>query len=124
MVLPTVTTFADCANIDKTVLAYVPQLYSLPARIWDVIGDPHALVDVYKTTNPLIFAFAVSLFLAPVFLIVSEVNRNYSQVDRAWSILPTMYNVHYMLYAHLNGIPTRRLDILAAVSAIWSVGSI
>ena len=45
----------------------------------------------YISTNPLIMAFAISLALAPVFLLISEINKNYSQVDRVWSILPSMY---------------------------------
>ena len=121
MALPTVKTFADVTNFEKTVAAYLPQLYDLPPRLFQAISDPQALKEVYASTNPLISALALSLFLAPTFLIVSEVNRNYSQVDRCWSILPTVYNAHYVLYAHLVGLPTRRLDILLAVSSIWSV---
>ena len=121
MALPFVKTFADCANFDKTVLAYLPQLYELPQQVFQSANSLQQLQVLYVSTNPLIFAFAFSLLLAPIFLIVSEINRNYSQVDRCWSLLPTMYNAHYMLYAHATGIPSRRLDTLLAVSLIWSV---
>ena len=121
MALSFVKTFADCADFDKTVLAYVPQLYDLPQQIFQSATDWRQLQVLYVSTNPLISAFALSLFLAPIFLIVSEVNKNYSQVDRCWSLLPTIYNAHYVLYAHSTGIPSRRLDTLLIVSAIWSV---
>ena len=121
MALPVVKTFADCADFNKTVLAFLPQLYELPGWVFESIGDPQALKTLYTSTNPVISALALSLFLAPVFLIVSEITRNYSQVDRSWSILPTIYNAHYVLYAHLVGLPTRRLDTLLIVSGIWSV---
>lgn len=121
MALPYVKTFADCADFDKTVLAYLPQLYDLPQQIFQSATDWQQLQTLYVSTNPLISAFALSLFLAPIFLIVAEVNKNYSQVDRCWSLLPTVYNAHFVLYAHATGIPTRRLDTLMILSAIWSV---
>jgi len=43
------------------------------------------------------------------------------QVDRCWSILPTIYNAHYALYAHLNGLETQRLDHLLSFSIVWSL---
>ena len=121
MALPFVRTFADCANFDKTVVAYIPQLYDLPQQIFQSATSLQQLQTLYVATNPLISAFAFSLFLAPIFLIVSEVNKNYSQVDRCWSLLPTLYNAHFVLYAHAVGVPTRRLDTLLIVSGIWSV---
>ena len=121
MSLPVVKSAVDCTDFSKTVLPYLPQLYDLPQHIFQNIGNVQALKVLYITTNPLISALALSLFLAPIFLIVSEVNKNYSQVDRCWSILPTVYNAHFALYAHAAGVPTRRLDTLLVVSGIWSV---
>lgn len=121
MALPVLKTFADCVDLDKTVLAYLPQLYDLPQQIFQSITNLQALKVLYVSTNPLISAFALSLFLAPIFLIVSEVNRNYSQVDRCWSLLPTIYNAHFTAYAHAAGVPSRRLDILLLFSLAWSV---
>lgn len=119
--VPVVKTFADVVDFDKTVLAFLPQLYELPQRILESITDPDALLTVYTATNPFISAVAFALFISPIFLIVSEVNKNYSQVDRVWSILPTIYNIHYAVFARLTGIPSKRLDTLAVVSTIWSV---
>ena len=122
MALPAITTFADCADWSKTVTPYVSQLYDLPQQLSSSIANPQALKILYVSTNPLISAFFFSCALFPLFLVASEANRNWSQVDRVWSILPTIYNVHYAVYAHLAGVPTKRLDTLAFFSILWSVG--
>lgn len=124
MSLPVVRTLADCADIHKTVLPYLPQLFDLPQQVFQNINNLQALKVLYIATNPLVTALAVSLFLAPIFLIASEVNKNYSQVDRFWSILPTAYNAHFVIYAHAAGLPTKRLDILMLISGAWSVISL
>lgn len=121
MALPVVKTLADCADFGKTVTPFVDQLTALPQRILDSGFAVEGLKDVYLSTNPLISAFAISLALAPVFLVVSEVNKNYSQVDRCWSLLPTLYNAHYAIWARLNGLPTQRVDNVLAFSVVWSV---
>lgn len=123
MSLPLVNTLTECTDIYKTVLPYVPQLYNLPQQVFQNINNLQALKVLYVSTNPLILGFAFSLFLAPIFLLVSEVNKNYSQVDRCWSLLPTIYNAHYATYAHATGLPTRRSDILLLFSALWSVSA-
>ncbi len=121
MSLPVIKTLADCADFHKTVLPYLPQLYDLPRQVFQDINNLQALKVLYISTNPLVAALAFSLFLAPIFLIASEVNKNYSQVDRCWSILPTIYNAHFVLYAHAAGLPTKRLDIMMLFSGVWSV---
>jgi hypothetical protein len=124
MALPLTETVADCADLSQTVLPYISQLYDLPQQLIQSYSDPAELQNIYLSTNPLVTAFAFSLFVSPIFFLVSEINRNYSQVDRFWSILPTIYNAHYVLYARLAGLPTQRLDNLLAVSVVWSVSSI
>ena len=121
MAFPLIRSIADCVNYNKTVLPYIGQLYDLPQLIFQNITNLQALKVLYVSTNPLVSAFAFSLFLFPVFLLVSEVNRNYSQVDRCWSILPTIYNAHYTAYAHATGLSTQRLDVLLLLSTFWSV---
>lgn len=123
MGLPVIKTVSDCADFSKTVSPYIPQLYELPQQVLQSITNLQELKVLYVSTNPLISAFALSLFLAPIFLIISEINKNYSQVDRCWSLLPTLYNAHYALYAHAVGLPTQRLDTLLAFSTVWSVSS-
>lgn len=121
MALPALQTFEDCASWAKTVEPYLPQLYELPSKLVDVLQGRQGLVDLYTHTNPLVSGFAISLFLGAVFLVVSEINRNYSQVDRCWSLLPTVYVAHFNLWARLTGVPSSRLDALLAFSAVWSV---
>lgn len=124
MALPVVKSLLECTDFSKTVVPYLPQLYDLPQQVFENYRDFTALKNIYLATNPVISGFAFSLFLFPVFLIVSEINRNYSQVDRCWSILPTLYNAHFVLYAHMAGLPTSRLDNLLAASCVWSVCSL
>ena len=123
MSLPVVKTFADCVDFSKTVLPYTYQIYDLPQQILQSISNPQALKVLYVSTNPLISAFVLSVFLAPLFLVASEINRNYSQVDRFWSVLPTLFNAHFVFYAHAAGFPTKRLDTLLVCSILWSVSS-
>ena len=119
--LPVVKTFADSVDWSKIVSPFIPQLYSFPTNFLARIHSFASLKELYISTNPLISAFAFCLALFPIFLVVAEVNRNWSQVDRCWSILPTLYNVHYAVYAHLAELPTKRLDTLAFFSVVWSV---
>lgn len=122
MSLPILVSLQDCADWHKTVEPFLPELYDLPQRILDTGGSPSALGWLYLRTNPLVTGFAISLILGGVFLLVSEMNLNYSQVDRMWSILPNLYIIHFAVWAHLVGVPTNRINLIAAFSTIWSVG--
>lgn len=121
MAVPFITSLSDCANYAKTLQPYLPQLSALPQQLASAIKNPQALKQLYLTTNPAITGLAFTLTTFPIFLIVSEINRNYSQVDRVWSILPTIYNAHYAVWARLNGLPTRRLDHVLAFSVVWTL---
>ncbi|KAK6585557.1 hypothetical protein PZA11_002284 [Diplocarpon coronariae] len=121
MALPVINSIVDCSSLEKTVYPYIPQLYDLPQQILQTYDNSTGLKNLYLNTNPLVSAFAFSLFLAPLVLIISEINRNYSQIDRLWSILPTLYNAHYTIYAHMSGLDTQRLDNLIAFSVVWSL---
>ncbi|KAF1971921.1 DUF1295-domain-containing protein [Bimuria novae-zelandiae CBS 107.79] len=117
--LPAVKSLPECADFTKTVTPYLPQLYDLPQNIFNNINNLEALQHVYLSTNPLVTGLGFALFLSVVVLIVSEINKNYSQVDRLWSILPVIYNSHYTLWAHLAGLPTQRMDHIMAVTILW-----
>ena len=121
MSLPILISIEDCAKYSKGVEPFIPQLYELPHKVLENIGSFHGLKQVYMAANPLVTGFAASLVLGFVFLVVSEVNRNYSQVDRMWSILPNLYVVHIAVWARLAGMPHSRLDLMAAASTLWSV---
>jgi len=123
MALPAVRSLIECTDFTQTVSPYLYQLYELPQQVLQSYSDSTELRNLYLSTNPIISGFAFSLLLALIFLVVSEFNRNYSQVDRSWSILPTVYNAHFTIYAHMSGLPTQRLDHLLAFSVVWSVCS-
>jgi hypothetical protein len=95
--LPGVGTPADCSNWNLTVEPFIPQLYELPGKFIQNASSLESLKQLYISTNPLIMGFAISLALAPVFLVISEINKNYSQVDRVWSILPSMLACHHLI---------------------------
>ena len=121
MALPTLHALEECADFSKTVEPFLPQLYALPAKLADVLAGREDLVKLYTNTNSLISGFAISILLGAVFLVAAEVNRNYSQVDRFWSLLPTIYIAHFDLWARLAGIPSQRIDAALLFSTIWSV---
>jgi hypothetical protein len=121
MALPLLNTLEDCADFSKAVKPYIPQLYALPEKLLDVFAGRESLLKLYTETNPLISGFAISVALGAVFLVVAEINRNYSQVDRCWSLLPTLYIAHFDAWARLTGLPTQRIDAALLFSAIWSV---
>lgn len=124
MTLPALQKFEDCADWAKAVEPYVPQLYELPSKLVDVAQGRLGLGGLYTETNPVISGFAISIFLGAIFLVVAEFNKNYSQVDRCWSILPTFYIAHFDLWARLAGIPSSRIDALLVFSAAWSVSRV
>lgn len=119
--LPTVSSLGQCADYSRTVHPYIHQVQPFFQQVWDNISDFGALKEVYLSTNPLVSAFAFALFASPVVLVISEANKNYSQVDRIWSILPALYIAHYSAWAHMNDLPTERIDNVLAISVTWGV---
>lgn len=119
--LPPVQSLADCASFEQTVLPFIPQLRLLPAALQEAGRDVVALKQVYLATNPLVTSLALCVALAGFFLVFSEITRNHSQVDRCWSLLPAVYNVHYAVWARMVGIKSESLDTIAAITVIWSV---
>lgn len=121
--LPRIESLAECASFKLTVLPYFAQLQWLPASLREAGSNLDSLKEVYLATNPLVSAFALCSVLAGIFFLAAEINRNFSQVDRFWSILPAVYNVHFAAWARLAGIRTQTLDTIAVISVIWSVSA-
>ncbi len=121
--LPEVKSLADCVSFNHAVRPFLSQVAGLPEQLQPVIAakDVNALKAVYLATNPLATALAFTIFLSGFFIIFSEITRNYSQVDRFWSILPSIFNVHFAVWARLSGLRTLNLDTIAAISLIWTV---
>ncbi|KIH92200.1 hypothetical protein SPBR_02885 [Sporothrix brasiliensis 5110] len=120
MALPIVRSLEACADYTSTVEPFLKQLYSLPDDFVTALSSG-SVARLYVETNPLVSGFAISLALGFVFLVVSEINRNYSQVDRCWSLLPTVYIAHFNLWSRLAGAHSGRLDAALLFSAIWSI---
>lgn len=120
MALPVVKSAFDCAQFTNTVEPYLQQLRPFPQVVFESITNASALKQIYLDTNPIITALSFSIALAPVALVVSESNKNYSQIDRLWSLLPNFYNLHYLLYAYLSGLDIARPGLVALATTIWS----
>jgi hypothetical protein len=121
MAPPTLYTLEECSEWSKAVTPFIPQLYEFPHKLLRVILQREGFLDLYINTNPVVSGFAISVFLGLVFLVVSEINRNYSQVDRCWSLLPSMYIAHFDIWARLAGVPTQRIDAALLFCVLWSV---
>lgn len=123
MALPAVKNVTDCVDFSQTVLPYVPQLLELPTKVFEATREQQfdVLKDIYVSTNPLVTSVAFSLVLVPIFLFAGELNRNYSQIDRFWSILPSVYNVHYAVWAWLNGLAPTTVNSISVITLVWSV---
>ncbi|CAI4211806.1 unnamed protein product [Parascedosporium putredinis] len=121
MALPTLQAVEDCGDYYKTIEPFLPQLYELPRKLLDNYANLDALAQLYVETNPFISGAAFSVFLGFLFLVTAEINRNFSQVDRAWSILPAIYNIHFAVWARLAGEPHERTDLVALFSIVWSI---
>ncbi len=76
------------------------------------------MIELYKATDPLVTAIALSLGFAAVCWLLSILTREYSWVDRLWSITPMIYSVHFAAYA---GFHDARLNLMAALVVLWGV---
>lgn len=121
--LPPILSPQGAAEFGRTFAPYVlsEQLLQLPSRLFEAGTDLNALQEVYTGTNPQVTAIAFALAISPIYVVIAEITGNYSQVDCSWSILPSIYNLHYYLWAHLTGLPTDRLQTIALFSVAWSV---
>lgn len=119
--LPDVNSVVECADFGRTVFPFLAQLKTLPASLIEAGTNVDDLKEIYLHTNPFVTAIAFALALCPLFLIASEINKNYSQVDRFWSILPAIYTAHYATWARLAGLSTSKINTVAVLTAIWGV---
>ncbi|KAJ0159789.1 Uncharacterized protein CTA2_9111 [Colletotrichum tanaceti] len=117
MALPSINSLEECSEWAKAAEPFLPQLLDLPRRI---VASPQSLPQIYLETNPLVSGFAFSLLIAVLTLVVSEYHRNYSQIDRLWSLLPNWYVVHTAAWAYLNGEPSQRVALAAVATTLWS----
>lgn len=96
----------------RTILLLLFAVVVLPLVAWYSDTPPSAeILDAIKT---LTIAMA---FLAGACFLVSEISRNYSQVDKLWSLAPLGYT-WYMAYA--SGW-NERLVLMAALVTAWGL---
>lgn len=74
------------------------------------------LLDLYRTTDPLVAAFVACAALAVGCWIASLLTKNYSQVDRLWSVLPVLYVFHFGAHS---GFSEVRLVIMTLLALLW-----
>lgn len=76
------------------------------------------MLEIYRTTDPL----TTSLWLAGGFALLcwllSVVTKEYSWVDRLWSITPPLFALHFAGYA---GFADARLNLMAGLAVLWGV---
>lgn len=86
-------------------------LFSPDAAVPSIISAISADADFRGlVTNWLILMTAVSLLC----FIVSEITRNYSQVDKLWSLMPVFYSL-----ITLSAYQSPRLYIMSILVAVW-----
>ncbi|GAM89145.1 hypothetical protein ANO11243_071800 [Dothideomycetidae sp. 11243] len=119
MALPVVSKLEQCSDYTLTLAPYIYQFAELPKRLLTVTSFER-LEEVYITTNPVVSALALSIVVGQIAFVVSTINKNYSQIDRVWSILPAVYNCHYWYYGYLTGIRSQRMDIMAVFTLCWA----
>ncbi|MEM7437435.1 MAG: DUF1295 domain-containing protein, partial [Myxococcota bacterium] len=76
------------------------------------------MTEWYLSTDPLETAIWASLGFGALCWVLSVLTREYSWVDRLWSITPVLYSVHFAAYA---GFDDPRLNLMAILVTIWGV---
>jgi len=76
------------------------------------------LLELYQSTDPLVTALWVAGGFALLCWILSLITKEYSWVDRLWSITPPLFSVHFAAYA---GFDDARLNLMAALTVLWGV---
>ena len=76
------------------------------------------LVELYRTTDPLTTALWVAGGLALLCWVLSLITKEYSWVDRLWSITPVLFAVHFAAYVEFSDA---RLNLMAALTVLWGV---
>ncbi|ORY82042.1 hypothetical protein BCR37DRAFT_347844 [Protomyces lactucae-debilis] len=121
--MPLLYALSDAASFNTTVRPFLkPDLLNLE----DVVFSAGSLWRFYLECNPAVFAFLLCIFNAVLVYTVSEVSRNYSQVDRLWSILPTTYQLHFVIRGYFtgtgkHGLLAPRIWIMFLLEFIWTV---
>jgi steroid 5-alpha reductase family enzyme len=74
------------------------------------------IVELYRQTDPLTTALWAAGVFAVLCWALSIITREYSWVDRLWSITPPLYALHFAYY---EGFTDARLSLMAALAVLW-----
>lgn len=84
---------------------------------WD-LGGAMGVVEVYRATDPLVTALWVAGGFALLCWVLSVLTKEYSWVDRLWSITPALFATHFAGYV---GFSDARLNLMAGLAVLWGV---
>ena len=76
------------------------------------------MYELYRSTDPFVAALFVAAAFALVCWILSILTREYSWVDRIWSITPVVYAVHFAGCADFDNA---RLNLIMGLIALWGL---
>lgn len=93
---------------------------NIVSLVGSTLKDPNALFEFYQSTDPLVSALYFTSGLITIHYALSEITKNYSQVDKAWSILPCLYAWHFTIHDYVvNGSFHPRLLAASVLISIW-----
>ncbi len=75
-------------------------------------------MDSYYAMDPLIFSIWLCAGFAALCWLLSIITREYSWVDRLWSISPAVFALHFAAHAHFEDA---RLNLMAGLVGAWGV---
>jgi len=80
-------------------------------------------INFYCKVNADASGFIISLIFSFICWFLSKLTRNYSWVDRFWSIIPTLFTYHYNFHSHycFNQKFNSRSLIISLLSTLWSI---
>ncbi len=76
------------------------------------------ILELYETTDPLKTALWAAGGFALLCWVLSLITKEYSWVDRLWSITPPLFAVHFAAHG---GFDDARLNLMAALAVLWGV---
>ena len=80
------------------------------------------LSDSYRMGDPFVSVVWLMVLVSSLCFVLGLVMRNYSHVDRIWSIIPLVYCWHFLYHAWLNtGLLNERLVVMTALVTVWGV---
>lgn len=95
----------------KTIFLLLLTIIVLP--LVAVKLDPISLSDLQK--HMLLTSGFIALGAATLCIVVAELTKNYSQVDKIWSVIPVVYAVYFAYASDWDP----RVTVMAACALIW-----